>query len=135
MEETGALLQGILEKTQSDIIIFVAVIAVILISVLLPMYRMLLSARREQMESGERKHNNQSRAENERLTQIINVVVHNTEVMSDLRNVMETGTSGIVKAMDMMMNRLERSIEMQEVCNDTLTMIKEKENVKEAMYA
>jgi len=96
------VLNGIVNKTQSDLIFFFIILTIVLVVVLLPLYNMMMKDRKEKQNA----ENVRQDKYIEREKQIIQVITANTEVMSGLKTALDasgaTTNSSLVRVQERM---------------------------------
>jgi len=114
MENEYKILEDIVEKAESDIILFFIIIAVVLIAFLLPLYVLIFKDRKANREielkrdkaSTEERNSRQDKYM-EREKYIIEVVTANTTVISELRTTLQENKEGNRNSFDRVHLRLD----------------------------
>jgi len=114
MENEYQILQDAIQKAESDIIVFFAIIAVILIAFMLPFYVIIIKDRKDQRKAESKRIELENEDRNsrqdkymERESRIIDVITANTEVISGLRTTLEISNSATANSFTRVHERLD----------------------------
>lgn len=104
------VLNRIIQKTQSDLILFFVIIVVAMVVVLLPLYGLISKDRKVKLQHENDRHSRYI----EREAQIIQVVTANTEVMASLKNTLEANGISMSKSLDRIHERMDGNMKSGE---------------------
>jgi adenylate kinase family enzyme len=113
--EIYRLLQEIAEKTNSDLILFFIVVAVVLVVFFIPLYAMIMKDRKERNSVAAQRQRDENEAAGvrqdkymEREKRIIEVVTANTAVMSSLKTTLERDGMATNASLERIHERIDR---------------------------
>ncbi len=111
------LLQDIVQKTQSDLIVFFVLVSVVLAVVFIPLYRMMVRAKKERLDAETKREKDEAEAANirqdkymERERGIIQVIKDNTEVMASLKATLEKDGQATVSSLERIHSRIDNIV-------------------------
>ena len=106
------ILQEILKKTHSELIVFFVILLIILVAVIIPLYAMSLRGRKERLAH-----------ENARENQIISVITKNTEVISSLKATLEISGNATSDSLARIHDRIDGQYKNCAECGASLARV------------
>ena len=100
--EAEHIINEIIQKTSSELILFFILVIIMLVIVFLPLYRMMIKARKERNEQ-----------HFEREKQVIGVITANTNVISGLKTTLEFTSSNTSSSFTRIHDRIDKQTEKQ----------------------